>query len=262
MGIVNVTPDSFFGDSRINNIKQLLQKVECMLYEGADFIDIGAFSTRPGSSEITEEEELKRLLPSVKAIRKAFPECFLSVDTFRASIADASLSEGTDIINDIGGLTLDTAMLDVVAKHKSAYVLMHGVNALNTMHSSNDNIDLFRDICAFFSEKLTLLNDRAITEVLLDPGFGFGKTLEQNFELLQQLELFHLFEQPMLMGISRKSMIYKKLNTTPDDALNGTTALNTLGLMKGISVFRVHDVKPMNEIIKLLTHEHDTQNSA
>jgi dihydropteroate synthase len=253
MGIVNITPDSFFAGSRAQEKDELLKKVGSMINEGADIIDIGSFSTRPGSKEITIKEELKRLLPAIEIIRKDFPDCYLSVDTFRAQVAKESLAEGADIINDIGGLQLDPKMAEVIAEKNTPYILMHGVNTLKTMHQTSDNDELFRDVCYFFSEKLALLESLGATEVILDPGLGFGKTVAQNFDLLSKLELFQLLERPLLMGVSRKSMIYKKLQTSPEDALNGTTCLNTVGLMKGANIFRVHDVKQMKENINLLS---------
>lgn len=253
MGIVNITPDSFYAGSRAQEKDELLKKVGSMIDEGADIIDIGSFSTRPGSKEITIKEELKRLLPAIEIIRKDFPDCYLSVDTFRAQVAKESLAEGADIINDIGGLQLDPKMAEVIAEKNTPYILMHGVNTLKTMHQTSDNDELFRDVCYFFSEKLALLESLGATEVILDPGFGFGKTVAQNFDLLSKLELFQLLERPLLMGVSRKSMIYKKLQSSPEDALNGTTCLNTVGLMKGANIFRVHDVKQMKENINLLS---------
>jgi dihydropteroate synthase len=224
-----------------------------MIDEGADFIDIGSFSTRPGSKVIPIKEELKRLLPAIEIIRKDYPDCYLSVDTFRAQVAKAAIKEGADIINDIGGLQLDPKMAEVVADRNTPYILMHGVKTLKTMHETSENEELFRDVCYFFSEKLALLESHGATEVILDPGFGFGKTIAQNFELLHKLELFQLLERPLLMGVSRKSMIYKKLQIIAEDALNGTTCLNTVGIMKGANIFRVHDVKQMKENIALLT---------
>jgi dihydropteroate synthase len=223
-----------------------------MIDDGADIIDIGSFSTRPGLNVISQEEELKRLLPAIEIIRKHFPECILSVDTFRSTVAKNAISEGVDIINDIGGLDLDPKMIDVISEKNTPYILMHGVSSLKTIHKSDATLDLFRDICFFFSDKLLQLQAHGATEVILDPGFGFGKSLNQNYELLQKLELFHLMERPILMGVSRKSMIYKKLQSTAEDALNGTTCLNTVGILKGVNIFRVHDVKQMKENITLL----------
>lgn len=254
MGIINVTPDSFYENSRFQSEKELLFRAETILQQGADFIDIGSFSTRPGAKEITEKEELKRILPAIQTIRKQFPEAYLSVDTFRSSIARAALSEGADLINDIGGLQLDSKMIDVISEGNIPYILMHGAHSLKMMHQPYENDDLFRNMCHFFSNEIQQLADAGATEVILDPGFGFGKTLEQNFQVLDKLEMLHLLERPILMGISRKSMIYKKIGTTPEEALNGTTSLNTLGLLKGVSIFRVHDVKEMKEIIELLAH--------
>jgi dihydropteroate synthase len=253
MGILNVTPDSFVAGSRSTRLKTLLKRTESMLESGADFIDIGSISTRPGATEISVNEELKRLIPVVKSIRTHFPECLISIDTFRSTVAAAAISEGADLINDIGGLQLNPEMIDVIAQNKTPYILMHGVKSFESMHETKENENLFRDMCFFFSEKIAILEECGVSDVILDPGFGFGKTLEQNYDVLNRLELFHLLERPLLMGISRKSMIFKKLNITPEKALNGTTCLHTVGLMKGVSIFRVHDVKEMKELIQLFT---------
>ncbi len=253
MGIINLTPDSFYAGSRVSNKNQLITEVESMLNHGADFIDLGSFSTRPGSTEISIQEELSRLIPGLRLIRKEFPECHISIDTFRSSVARAALSEGADIINDIGGLELDAEMIKVIAENNTPYILMHGVRSIEHMHRNSDKKELFRDVCYFFSKKIAQLEEHGATEIILDPGFGFGKTLEQNYNLLNKIELFHLFRQPLLMGVSRKSMIYNRLNTTPDHALNGSSCLHSFGFMKGVNIFRVHDVKEMSEVIKLLS---------
>lgn len=253
MGIINVTPDSFYEESRVNSTEDLINKVSTMLEEGADFIDIGCYSTRPGSKPISQKEELHRLLPAITLIRKHFPECYLSIDTFRSAVAKAAISEGADIINDVGGSTLDPKMIDVIAENNTPYILMHGVESLKNMHLSEENNELFRDVCYFFSEKLIQLERSGATEVILDPGFGFGKSLPQNFELFHALPQLHILERPLLVGVSRKSMIYKKLHRTPEEALNGTTALHTLAHYHGANIFRVHDVRAMKEVLDLIS---------
>jgi dihydropteroate synthase len=222
-----------------------------MLKEGADIIDIGALSTRPGAKLISVKEEKLRLLPALRNIKKHFPNTILSVDTFRGSVARACIDEGIDIINDIGGLQMDEEMFDVISKNNVAYILMHGANSFNTMHKTNEDTDIFRDISLFFSRQLNKLIESGQTEVILDPGFGFGKTLDQNYTLLNQLNMLHIFGFPILVGVSRKSMIWKRLGIDSENALNGTTCLNTIALLNGASFFRVHDVREMKEIIQL-----------
>jgi dihydropteroate synthase len=252
MGIVNVTPDSFYSDSRIKTDKKLLSAVEGMLKDGADFIDIGGYSTRPNADFVSEEEELKRVIAPIKLIKKEFPDCILSLDTFRGNIAETGIEHGADMINDISGWQYDPKLLDVVAKHNLPYILMHVAEHAEKMHETTVNDHLFRDMIFYFSNKLQQLTDRGITDVIIDPGFGFSKTLEQNYELLSDLSLFSILERPLLVGFSRKSMIYKKLDIDPKDALNGTTILNTQALTKGASILRVHDVLEAKQIIRLL----------
>jgi dihydropteroate synthase len=252
MGILNATPDSFYSHSRKENEKDLVSSVRRMLEEGADMIDLGGYSTRPGAENVSEEEELKRIVPYVERFKKEFPETILSVDTFRPSVAQAAIDKGADIINDISGWQFEPEMLEVVAKNKVPYILMHLEGNLESMHVTKDHENFFRDIVYYFSRKIQILNERGISDIIIDPGFGFGKTVEQNYEILRNLEMFHLMERPILVGISRKSMICKKLYITPENALNATTVLNTQAVMKGASILRVHDVKEANELLRLL----------
>lgn len=251
MGIVNLTPDSFFAESRKANDTQLLNEVERMISEGADFIDIGGYSTRPNAENVSEAEEINRINEPLQKIRKAFPEIPISLDTFRGAVAEFGYNEGVNLINDISGFQYCPKMLETLEKINLPYILMHVQTEQKNMHKSIESELLFRDMIHYFSEKIQVLTHRGITDLIIDPGFGFSKTLEQNYQLLQQLDLFHLLDRPLLVGFSRKSMIYKKLNCTPEEALNGTTILNTRAILKGASILRVHDVKAAKEVLKL-----------
>ncbi|MFN5148233.1 MAG: dihydropteroate synthase [Flavobacteriia bacterium] len=252
MGILNVTPDSFYHPSRVASEKNVLSVAEEMLEDGADIIDVGGYSTRPGSDAITEKEELDRVIPIVTILKKEFPDIILSVDTFRAMVAEQAILKGADMINDISGWQFDPKILDVIDQYKVPYILMHAEGNVETLHNSKEYVDFFRDIVYYFSEKLQELNTRGITDIIIDPGFGFSKSLEENYSLIRNLEMLHLLEQPILVGLSRKSMIWKKLGGSPESALNGTTILNTQAILKGASILRVHDVPEAREIIKLL----------
>lgn len=252
MGIVNVTPDSFYENSRANDKKKICATVEQMLSDGASCIDLGAFSTRPGAELISEEEEIKRIQNPIKWILNAFPNTLISLDTFRGNVAKIGLDLGVGCINDISGGEFDPTLLNVVAAYKVPYILMHSNDKIENMHAVEQKNNLFQEMMVYFSKKLNDLNELGIHDVIIDPGFGFGKTLEENEYILKNLNLFHVLERPILVGISRKSMIYKKLNCTPEEALNGTTVLNTLAVQKGASILRVHDVKEAMEVIQLL----------
>jgi dihydropteroate synthase len=252
MGIINLTSDSFYENSRIADKQSLLKTVELMLAEGADFIDLGGFSTRPGAVEISPEAEINQVVPAIAAIKKEFPDCILSLDTFRGKLAEAGIEQGADIINDISGWQFDASLIDVVAKYKTPYILMHAGNSFETMHQPTKSESVFNELIRYFSEKIIQLKERGIYDVIVDPGFGFSKSIEQNYELFNKLALFTILERPILVGLSRKSMIYKKLNTTPEDALNGTMILNTQALHYGASILRVHDVKEAKQIVQLL----------
>jgi dihydropteroate synthase len=253
MGILNITPDSFFSGSRLQSEKEILLQAEKMLIEGADFLDLGAYSSRVGSTDISPEEEEKRLIPAIKIIVKNFPEALLSVDTFRATIAEKAIENGAHIINDISGGNLDEHMFKVVGKLKVPYILMHMKGTPQTMKDLNQYENMMQEISYYFTEKIEQLKEAGVKDIILDPGFGFAKNVEQNFKLLQHLEDFRLLGFPVLAGISRKSMIWRSLNISPEQALNGTTVLNTIALQHGASILRVHDVKEAKECIKLTT---------
>ncbi len=253
MGIINATPDSFYLGSRFSSSGKVVRKVGQMLDDGAGIIDIGSYSSRPGAKDISSKEELARLVPALKAIRKKFPDVILSVDTFRSEVARRVVEDyGVAIVNDISGGELDLAMFETVADLNVPYILMHMKGSPLTMqvNPTYDNVE--HELILYFSEKLKMLNLLGVKDVIIDPGFGFGKSENHNFELLARLNDFRVFDLPMLAGFSRKSMIYKLLNTTPENALNGTTVLNTIALLKGVSILRVHDVREAVETISLL----------
>ena len=251
MGILNITPDSFYDGGRYKNDTSILNQVENMLIEGATFIDVGAYSSRPGANHVSEAEELKRIIPIVELLIKQFPSINLSIDTFRSNIAKECINTGAAIINDISGGKLDEKMLETVGKLGVPYVMMHMKGTPQTMQQYTDYNDLIKDIIYYFSERVAEARSYKIKDIIIDPGFGFSKTLEQNYSLLNHLELLNMLEQPMLVGVSRKSMIYQLLDTNPNEALNGTTSLNTIALLKGAKILRVHDVKEAMECIKL-----------
>ena len=253
MGILNITPDSFFSGSRLQSEKEILLQAEKMLSEGADFLDLGAYSSRVGATDISPEEEEKRLIPAIQIISKNFPEALLSVDTFRAAIAEKAIGSGAHIINDISGGNLDENMFKAVGKLNVPYILMHMKGTPQTMKDLNQYENMMQEISYYFSEKIEQLKSAGVKDIILDPGFGFAKNIEQNFKLLQHLEDFRILGFPVLAGLSRKSMIWRSLNISPEQALNGTTALNTIALANGASILRVHDVREAKECIKLLS---------
>lgn len=252
MGILNVTPDSFFDGGRYLSLDDQLKSVEQMLADGATIIDIGAVSTRPGSKEVSQEEEMERLIPSLKAIRQHFHGCFISVDTYRAPVARAMIENGADIINDIYGGRFDEDMMQTIAGFNVPYILMHMKGAPETMQKNPEYSDVVAEITYFFEQQLTRCREAGVRQVIIDPGFGFGKTIEHNFSLLSHLDTFQSLGVPVLVGLSRKSMINKALQIKPLEALNGTTVLNTIALLKGADILRVHDVKEALEAIKLV----------
>jgi len=253
MGILNITPDSFYDGGRHHTVTAALAQAERLLTEGADMLDIGAYSSRPGAADVSAAEESGRLLPVIEAISTQFPEAILSVDTFRAAVARASVAAGAHIINDISGGTLDDEMFATIADLQVPYILMHMRGTPNTMQQLTDyGGDVTSEVSLFFGRQVATLRRLGIRDIVLDPGLGFAITLEQNYELLNRLETLHVHGLPLLGAISRKSMIYKKLGIKPDDALNGTTVLNTMLLMKGVHILRVHDVKAAKEAIALL----------
>ncbi|WP_378177649.1 dihydropteroate synthase [Aquimarina sp. SS2-1] len=253
MGILNLTPDSFYDGGKYKNETQILRQVEKMLTEGATFIDLGAYSSRPGASHISIEEEEKRILPIVTLILSKYPDAILSIDTFRSEIAKQCIDAGAAIINDISAGNIDKVMMQTIGKLKVPYIMMHMKGTPQTMKSLNQYEDLLKDIQFYFSQKVAKARGEGINDIIIDPGFGFAKNIDQNFELLRNLDLLKFQGLPILAGISRKSMIYKTLDITPSESLNGTTSLNTIALLKGASILRVHDVKEAIECIKLVS---------
>lgn len=254
MGILNFTPDSFYDGGYYQNEKQALIQVEKMLTDGATFIDIGGQSTRPGAAELTSDEEAARVVPLIQSILKEFPQTLISIDTFHSQVARKAVEAGAVMVNDISGGNLDKKMMETVAQLQVPYIMMHMRGTPKTMQSLTDYKDLIGEITSYFSEKIDLARSLGINDVIIDPGFGFAKTIAQNFELLKNLSLFKITGVPLLMGVSRKSSIYKVLKTTPDQALNGTTVLNTIALLNGANILRVHDVKEARECIELIKY--------
>jgi dihydropteroate synthase len=252
MGILNITPDSFFAGSRVNEEDEILARAKDMIDEGASILDIGGYSSRPGAEDISENEEIERIITPILTIRKAFPEVLISVDTFRSKVARAGIEAGANMINDISGGQLDAAMFITVAELNCPYILMHMRGTPQNMSNNTDYNNIISDLVQYFSKRIALAHSAGIKDIIIDPGFGFSKTVEQNYVVLKSLEYLHVLEKPILLGVSRKSMIYKTLNTSPEESLNGTIILNTIGLMKGTQILRVHDVKEAKEAIDLL----------
>jgi dihydropteroate synthase len=251
MGILNVTPNSFFDGGKYKNENEILSRVEKMLLEGATFIDLGAYSSKPSAEFVSEEEEISRIVPAIDLILKNFPETIISIDTFRAEVAKASIESGAAIINDIAAGNLDEKMFEIIAKYNVPYIMMHMRGNPQTMQTLTNYDDIVKEMVFYFSERIASARSFGINDLIIDPGFGFAKTLEQNYEVFQKMELFNGLELPMLIGISRKSMIYKSLNSNAEQALNGTTVLNSLALTKGAKILRVHDVKEAMECVTL-----------
>lgn len=252
MGIINVTPDSFYSGSRVNDERPLIERVRQMLDEGADVLDLGACSTRPGSEQVNAEQEMERLQWALGVMRREAPDVIISVDTYRADVARRCVEEwGADIINDISGGTIDKAMFATVAELKVPYVLMHMRGTPETMASLTDYDDVAADVLEWMARRIDELRQLGVADVIADPGFGFAKTQEQNYELLARLEAFHALNAPLLVGVSRKRMIYTPLGCTADEALNGTTVINTIALQQGAHILRVHDVKAAVEAVRL-----------
>jgi dihydropteroate synthase len=253
MGILNVTPNSFFDGGKYNDEKSILSQVEKMLTEGATFIDLGAYSSKPNADFVSEIEEINRLIPIIKLVLKQYPETLISVDTFRANVAREGIESGACIINDISAGSLDGNMMKTVAELQVPYIMMHMKGNPQTMQSLTQYENITKEMLFYFSEKVAQARSLGINDLIIDPGFGFAKTVEQNFEVLHNLELFEMLELPILVGVSRKSMIYKTLDTSAENALNGTSVLNTIALQKGAKILRVHDVKEAMECIKLVS---------
>lgn len=251
MGILNVTPDSFYDGGRYNDEKAVLLRVEKMLQDGADFIDVGGYSSRPGAEEVSEAEEITRVVNAVDIILKSFPDAVISVDTFRSKVAKEAVQHGAALINDIAAGTLDDQMFTTVANLNVPYILMHMRGNPKTMNKLTQYDNLLLEMVTFLQEKVSNLRELGVKDIIIDPGFGFAKTIQQNYEVLRNLNYFEILGLPILMGVSRKSSIYKPLQIEPAEALNGTTVLNTIALMNGASILRVHDVKEAVEATKL-----------
>lgn len=253
MGILNVTPDSFYSASRMETEEAIRKRVRQILDEGGTMIDVGAYSSRPGADDVSEEEEMARLRRGMKVVRDEAPDVAVSVDTFRSNVAQMAVEElGADIVNDISGGELDEKMFQTVARMGVPYILMHMKGTPQTMQQAPSYDDLMKEVMLYFAEKIQQLRDLGQKDIILDPGYGFGKTLDDNYELLRHQEMLRVFELPLLVGVSRKSMIYKLLGCTLEEALNGTTVLNTIALQKGTNILRVHDVKAAVEAVKLI----------
>lgn len=252
MGILNVTPDSFYDGGFYDNQKKVLNQVEKMVNDGASIIDIGGYSTRPGADNISPEVELARILPIVKLIKERFSKILISIDTFRSEVAKQCVENGADIINDISGGSLDSKMFETVAKLNVPYIIMHMRGNPSNMMDKTDYENIIEEMDNYFSEKIELAKSFGINDIIIDPGFGFAKTTKQNFDILKNLTYLKKLNKPLLVGVSRKSMIYKTLDLSPIDSLNGSTVLHTISLLKGANIIRVHDVKEANECIRLV----------
>ncbi len=252
MGILNVTPDSFYDGGVHNSDKKILKHVEKMLNDGAVFIDIGAYSSRPNGINVDENEELNRVVPALELVINKFPETIISIDTFRSKVAETCLNSGASIINDISAGEMDKKMMKIVGKYNVPYVMMHMKGNPQNMIKKTNYDDMLKEIIKYFSKKINQAVSYKINDMIIDPGFGFAKDLKQNYNLLSNMDLLKILEKPIMVGISRKSMIYQSLKTNAKESLNGTTVLNTVSLIKGASILRVHDVKEANECIKLI----------
>lgn len=252
MGILNVTPDSFFDGGKYKNEQAILSQTAKMLADGATFIDVGAYSSKPGAKEVSELEELARIIPVIKLLVRTFPEIIISVDTFRSEVAKQSVQAGAALINDISGGVLDAKMFETVAKLQVPYIMMHMQGTPQNMQLNPVYTDIVKEVILFFATQLAKLRALKVNDVIIDVGFGFGKTTAHNYELLQKLSLFESLEVPILTGVSRKSMLYKLLDILPADALNATTVANTIALLNGTNILRVHDVKQAVEAVKIV----------
>ncbi len=252
MGILNLTPDSFYDGGKYTTHKAILSQVEKMLSDGATFIDVGAYSSRPNASHVSEEEELKRIVSTVEGILREFPGSLVSIDTFRSKVASECLEAGAALINDISAGGLDDEMFDTIAKYQVPTILMHMRGNPQNMLDNTQYDNLVKEVVHYFSKKIALARSKKINDVIIDPGFGFSKTLKQNYLLFSQLRLLHHLKAPILIGVSRKSMVYKLLGTQPQHALNGSTCLHTTALLQGAQILRAHDVKEAIECIKMV----------
>jgi dihydropteroate synthase len=252
MGIMNLTPDSFYSKSRVSN-KLIIERAGEMISEGVDIIDVGGYSSRPGAADISEKEELNRVIDAISMIKDKYPDCSISIDTFRSKVAASAIEAGAQMINDISGGQSDAEMFDVVAHFGTPYVLMHMRGNPQTMQGLTHYDDMLGELIHFFSERIDLLHQKGVHDIIIDPGFGFSKTIDQNFYLLQHLSELHILNTPILAGLSRKSFIYKRLGIEAKDALNGSTAVHTIALQQGVEILRVHDVKECKELVNLYT---------
>lgn len=252
MAIINCNSDSFYAESRVNSDINTLKKVEQFINEGANIIDIGGESTRPGAKAVSEDEELARVIPIIKKIRTSFPEILISIDTYKSTVAEAAINAGANIINDISFGMFDEAMFNTCSKLKVPYIGMHTSNFPEKMQQFTKYSDIVTEIIQYLDQRISTARKAGIIDITIDVGFGFGKTLEDNYKLLSRLKEFKILNCPILLGVSRKSMIYKSLNTTPENALNGTTVLHTIGILNGANIIRVHDVKEANDVKLLL----------
>ncbi len=253
MGILNITPDSFYDGGRYTSQDKIKKQIEKMIISGADIIDVGGYSSRPGAKDISIQDELNRVIPTIEILKQKFPETIVSIDTFRSRVAREAIISGADIVNDISGGNLDPDMFETVSKHKVPYILMHMRGNPKNMMIKTDYENVTKDVCKYFSERIDKAKSFGINDIIIDPGFGFSKTTQQNYELFNNLEFFKEFQRPIIIGISRKSMIYKILNTTPEKALNGSSVLHTISLMKGANILRTHDVKEALECVKIVS---------
>lgn len=253
MGILNITPDSFYPGSRLTHESEILARATKMVQEGVDLFDVGGYSTRQGAAPVEEAEEMRRVLPAIELLRKHFPDIPVSIDTFRSAVAKKAVASGALLVNDVSGGELDTKMMETVAELGVPYILMHMRGTPETMSSLAVYTDLIKEITDYFHQKVSQLRSYGVRDIVLDPGFGFAKVGDQNFELLRSLSLFQTFRLPLLVGLSRKSMIWRTLSIEPEEALNGTTALHLVALQQGARILRVHDVKPARECIQLFS---------
>ncbi|MFY0689662.1 MAG: dihydropteroate synthase [Cyclobacteriaceae bacterium] len=252
MGILNTTPDSFYQESRLTSVEDTLIKADQMINEGATFLDVGGYSSRPDAEDISINEELRRTIPYIEALHRVFPGVPISIDTFRREVAEQAVKAGATMVNDISGGSLDKTMLDFIAESKTPYIAMHMKGTPQTMQHKANYDDINLAVISYFSKLIDKCSKLGIHDLVIDPGFGFAKTLDQCYKLLSKMELLTALNKPILIGLSRKSMIYKFLEITPQNALNGTTTLNTVALLKGANILRVHDVKPAMESIALI----------
>ena len=251
MGILNVTPDSFYDGGKYKSLKEILNHVEKMIEDGMDILDIGGYSSRPGAKDITIDEELNRVIPIIKELKKIFPKLIISIDTFRSLVAEKSLDHGIDIINDISAGMLDDNMFNIIANYQCPYIMMHMQGSPQNMQDNPSYENPTREIISFLAKRVKSAREKKIIDIIIDPGFGFGKSIDHNFKILSNLEHFSMLDLPILTGFSRKSMIFKTLNTDKENSLNGTSILNTIALMKGAKILRVHDVKEAKECVLL-----------